>query len=525
MTALHEGKLAAACTDARKALRHAVVSGHLQDEMAAAQLLADIYAASGETTRAARLMVRTGTTNKLESMLKEGGDHYIDLTAALTSPQPWQRAAAYKAIAVQADLVPDEQADQIVSRALKEFADGEAGRTQEGWVLPQVWHHALAAAAALIERVDPACVQRALLLLEPLLEREPGKYRHTDGAHIQMLAGVLRRHDEYGPQAAQQLTELLRQGGSVAQQVPHLATDAIQENSGLFRDGLREMTLTDLWAAQLLTIVGEDLPADAPMVTSSYTTITTPLEATPGVFALGTLLADQALLVRHCAPLEREAAAAALTDRVLDKQQPAINRSDAINALTNLSAVLSPQTRSELFRLAMECARGEHDGSALDDLTGSAHPLSAVRVSLGSASLAVPGIRLAAATCAGDAGACAVEDLAKPLLNGPDPDETAEIARALTWLGNHPAAVPATQLATHPHPGVRRLAAVRWAAQTPRDPGIGTRLATDPDYRMRRELAAAVAAAQTADATLAPVRDILAADPRYCVRRAVAFVA
>lgn len=523
LTALHEGKLAAACSDARRALRHAVASGHLQDEMAAAQLLADVYAASGEHARAVYLMARVGATDKVEALLKECGDHYVDLTAALDSPQPWRRAAAYKAIAVQADLVSDEQVDQIVARALEEFFNGEAGRTQQGWTLPQVWHHALAAAAALIERATPTRVQHALLLLGPLVERGPDQYRHSDVAHIQMLAGVLRRHDEYGPQAAQQLTELLRQGGPVAQQVPELATEAIQGSAALFRDGLREQALTDLWAAQLLTIVGEDLSADAPVVTSSYTAIITLPQATPGLFPLG-LLTSLAILVRHCPESEREAAASALVNRVRDKQQSAINRGEAIDALTNLSGALSPQTRTELFRLAVECARGEHDGSALDDLTGASHPLSFVRIILGHASLVVPGIRLAAATSASDGDARAVEELAMPLLNGPGPEEAAAASQALARLGSHPAALSAAHLAAHPHPSVRRLAAVRWSAQTLRDPQTGTKLATDPDYRVRRELAIAIAPvpAQDDDASLAAVRATLAADHRYCVRRATA---
>lgn len=118
-------------------------------------------------------------------------------------------------------------------------------------------------------------------------------------------------------------------------------------------------------------------------------------------------------------------------------------------------------------------------------MTGTAHPLSQRRISLGDSNLAVPGLQLAAVTATGDAQALTVEEHARALLNSPDAEIANGAALALVWLGNHPAAMTPADLAFHPHVSVRRLAAARWAAGERPDPAIGARLARDPDFRVR----------------------------------------
>jgi len=51
---------------------------------------------------------------------------------------------------------------------------------------------------------------------------------------------------------------------------------------------------------------------------------------------------------------------------------------------------------SDIFSLACEYARGEHDGSAMNDMATSAHPLSWGRVNVGDISLAADSLFLAA---------------------------------------------------------------------------------------------------------------------------------
>jgi hypothetical protein len=55
----------------------------------------------------------------------------------------------------------------------------------------------------------------------------------------------------------------------------------------------------------------------------------------------------------------------------------------------------------------------------------------------------------------------------------------------------------------------------------PRDATVGLRLARDPDYRVRLELAYAVAGIQRADDALTAVHDVLTRDPRYSIRRRI----
>lgn len=154
-------------------------------------------------------------------------------------------------------------------------------------------------------------------------------------------------------------------------------------------------------------------------------------------------------------------------------------------------------------------------------MTGQPHPLSHFRVSLGMASLAVPGIMLAAANSTTTESAELVEQTAIPLLNQPDRQVTAQAVTALVWLGEHPAALPPAALAIHGDPNVRSLAALRWVSQTDRKPQVGMLLAEDPDHHVRGNLAHAVAGLDSDDPVLAKVRDKLSRDPRYSVRTTI----
>jgi hypothetical protein len=78
-----------------------------------------------------------------------------------------------------------------------------------------------------------------------------------------------------------------------------------------------------------------------------------------------------------------------------------MTRQQALTAATIVVAgstgdSLGAERLSDVFGLACEYARGEHDGSAMDDMATWAHPLGWGRINMGDTSLAADGLCLAA---------------------------------------------------------------------------------------------------------------------------------
>lgn len=524
LSELHNGDLASASESARRALRDAVTRGHLASELISAGLLADIYAASGEAARAAALYVRTGRGEKLTELLNRLGDQHGDLTAHAASPAPWQRYAVYKAIIAQADLVEDGPVEQLITDALRDVVAGLAGNIRQAPFpfTPQLEITALEAVASLLARGTAQQVREALELLAPRVPRAPRTYQHTDKGHVRALAAVLDRDDDFGPMAAEQLMDMLALNESVSQEVLEIASGAIARRVELFKDRLPELIETSFTAAWLLAQLNLEPPQDSQAVKTAFETLTAAYQQPPGVFGMGLPLARNAQLVRHLSRTQCDTAARAQLARARDRSQPAVNRSATLEALRILSGSVSANLKKELFEAGIAFAQGLEDGSALDDITGPAHPLSRFRVSLGPSSLAVPGIQLAAATAADPASAELVEQTAVPLLNGDELSVNGTVW-ALSWLPEHPRALPASALAIHGNHYVRAFAAVRWGRQSPLDAALGPHLASDPDYRVRMCLAGVVADMDDADDdAIASIRDTLSHDRRYSIRRAVA---
>jgi hypothetical protein len=164
---------------------------------------------------------------------------------------------------------------------------------------------------------------------------------------------------------------------------------------------------------------------------------------------------------------------------------------------------LGSRRLAEVFDLACGYARGEHDGSAMDDLLGSRHPLSSLRIDMGETSLAGQGLYLAARATRGDEQRSAVLDLASAII-GRQPGEPVlhDAATSLVALGSlaeAPASLSIATLAQSPSQSLRAVAAIYWVKSCgDSDPPVdfavtGIELARDPSPVVRRTLAGRLA--------------------------------
>ncbi|WP_285490890.1 hypothetical protein [Amycolatopsis taiwanensis] len=379
LSELRARKLPAACQAARRALRESVTSGHLMSEQLAAELLAEIYASSGEPQRAAVLYIRTGNSESLCAMAGGLGDIYLDVEQYIGQSAPWQRAAAYAAVATQSDLVPDDHVSELVAAALTEVEASLAGRTREGPFAPQVGLAALDVLAALIERANFEQAEQSIELLASLVYREPGRYRHTDEAHIRLLTGVLGCCKPLRSAAAKQLIDMLALDEHISDQVVDIASPVIMLHPDLFVEPLVDLAVDHQAAARLLIRLNHPLPEENALAVEAFERLVSPYEPKPGVTALGLGFTRDSMVILNLTQSNRDAAARALLGRARDRKEAAANRADALVALRILSDVISADVRTELFEAGLNFGRGEEDGSALDTEFGamSRHILSA----------------------------------------------------------------------------------------------------------------------------------------------------
>jgi hypothetical protein len=205
-----------------------------------------------------------------------------------------------------------------------------------------------------------------------------------------------------------------------------------------------------------------------------------------------------------------------------DPREAAANRQDALKAARNLVVSQESSVKSMIFQASQRFVSGQLDGSAYDELTGPAHPLSAVQISIGTATLRGDGLRLAAAVAETDVERSWVREQALGLLQAQESSLVHNAAVALSELPRTSIdQIDANLLAAHDHFGVRQLAAVLSIRHPGRYRSTALRLAEDKDPRVRRTLAEAAARAGTA--AVDDVRDVLAVlvrDNRYSVRLA-----
>lgn len=233
----------------------------------------------------------------------------------------------------------------------------------------------------------------------------------------------------------------------------------------------------------------------------------------PGVYSVGTGALGDALLISHLASGALDTAVTELLVRADDPHLSSIDRGDYLAAASNLAPHLDEPQRSEHFpiavRLAVSPTPSEHD-EMNQQFT---HKLGGLRMNGMPQHSRGQALALAATLASTDAEREEVRRVVYSLL-GEDADYWPTIA--LQRLGDT-VDDDLTFLAVQGW-AIRSFVALRWAEHG-KPEHLGLKLARDPDARVRRALAGALAL--RADGTRAEAREILAADPAYSVRSAL----
>ncbi len=512
LDALHHGKRTEAVLRLRRHLRDDIVSGSWQGEQDTRALLASVYKDVGEAALAARHLIAAGEAKQAEQLATQAGDLYLDVREYLDAPTYWSAATAYRLIAGQADLVPETHVAEIANRALVALDTVRDGTLVDTPLFgPSLYLSAVAALGALANRLAEADAARLLAHLDPLAEAPEGQFRRTDDDHARAAAGIAEAHPLLREQALSQLLSLL---GRAPHAVKARARELLAEHLPLTRDRLVDLdSAGSSSAAELLADTEpEDIAPDVAEAASA--SLTAPLMSGPGYYATGTNAVEKSVLARALPPDRRAELIRAQLRRVRSPHEPVHNRTQYLLAAANLTDGLGQTDNDELVVLALAEATSLMPSDA-DAVAGAfSHPLSAMRMTQSDDSR--PAAALLAARLARTAQQRDQARAAALRLIGADGDNDYYVTHALQVL-REDLARDIPYLAKQGW-ALRSLAAIAWTNADVRDVQIGDLLARDPDARVRRALAGALASATSSQGTDA-VLDVLRADPRHSVRR------
>jgi hypothetical protein len=535
-------------------------AGLWEEELWSHSLLADIFERSGEPYLAAFHRIRAGEAPSQE-IAAHSDAIFIDVSRELSRPAPAERSAAYAMLAAQGDLIPDQLVTPIGRCAVADIEAVMGGKiTESPFSGPGILRSAVDASAAVAGRLPADIAARLMLALDGRLNAGKGTIAWTDKSHLLLLAMVAGSNDDEASSAAfDQLSRLLaidspairgggrslglavrRRPGDVRRILVPLAEDGHDDaaemlagwslTGGPGRAGSRNSAEQSAWLATL------------PFAERAADRLASSPAGTPGSASLWVHFARDAALVTILDPADVDRALGGLLRVAADPLHLSATRQQALDAASVLVAGktgdgLGRQRLSSVFNLACEYARGEHDGSAMDELTGSAHPLSSWRIDMGDATLVADGLHLAArATRSGDQR-INVLDLASAIVRNHHSETVLHnVARALSALGSiadAPASLSISALAQFPSQSLRAVAAIYWCKgyateSTGSDAkGVGNELARDPSPVVRRSMVMQLASLVT-DHYLSPVGqsviNTLICDPLADIRQTAATI-
>jgi hypothetical protein len=501
----------------------AATGGLWEDELEAHSFLGDIYERSGEPLLAAFHRIRCGDADAAGKVASQTIDAFLDVTAELNRPTAAERSAAYTVLTAQPDLIPDELVNVIAERAMDDIEDARAGKTVLTIFSGRgVLVSAAYAAAAVAGRVSGQLPGQLMSALDWRLDQEKGTVVWTDEPHLRMLVAIAAGDDDDNASAA--FDRIARLFGLESPALRGHGRDlapAVKRRS----DGVRRVLVSlaeqgSQQAAEMLagwSLTGAPGRAStrdaaeesawlaaAPFAEQAAERLATPPDGTSGRASMLVGFPDDAGLVTILDPAEIDRALTGLLDVAADRLHLAIARQQALTAASIFVAGdtgdrLGAERLAEVFSLACQYARGEHDGSAMDDMANRTHLLSSGRVNMGDISLATYGLCLASrasrtpeerSTVIGIAAQTVRGHPAEIVLNG-----VAHALAALPSLAGAPSAVSIASLINSPSESLRSAGALHWTlvyapAESEEDSdGLGAQLAGDHAPNVRRGVA------------------------------------
>lgn len=565
-----DGRPVEAIRAARRWLADSIVIGDWVDEQAAAELVGDLYASNAEPGRAAACYQWAGETKKLTELAAAVGDRLPPPSPVGAGPW-WQQSTSLAGVAAQHDLLDDDTAGRLLYALLDVVARGRSGELIDS-PTHNLTLQATKTACVLSGRGTRSDAQALLDLFAGDVARDENQYQHHDEQHVQACKAIAVHHEELIWPALVRIFDLAEVGTHDALSTlrdpviidllrepspgadsrlagtsgPSLSAALTGQQRQQLRERLEAMAAAGRYDAGVaVSALGGTDEAVTERALQARDRLLNRPEPDGHTFSFGTRMVPDSYLVTFLDLTEQQACLDKMLTVAGDRREAAQNRQEALTAASNLVLDQNDDVKATVHARSRAFVEGAQDGSSLDAETTNPHPLSAMKVNLGSASLRAAGLRLAQCSAVTHDDRMWVRDRAAVMLGSNDERLVRQGAVTLARLGADVIGeLDATLLAGHPLSVVRQLATVVAVAAPVRYASGLQALATDPDSTVRTLLAhqlhethsqavgeAAGAENPTGDdpdrqsaapAAITEVLGVLTRDVRHTVRRAAA---
>ncbi|WP_455121524.1 restriction endonuclease [Rothia aeria] len=511
---LQSQKYRGAAIAAQRALRQAVASADWVGEEKAHHVLGTILMESGEPEKAAYHLVRASNASSIKELISKFSDQYIDVSESLDAPNYWTVGRAYHLLALEADLIPDDSVEKIVQKILTDFESEKIGTLVDVLFADSSRYlGAVKVLAGIADRITQEQAEMALSHFESQPEVAPNYFRLHDDEEAVAIAKIATTFPDLRAQAIKHLVFLL--GRSQTSRKNTLET--IHEFRETARSPLKRLAKTgNQWAQDTLVAFYETEPSKE-KVDEAFKSLTKPLEFSESVYSFGTNVRKYSLLVGSLPSEQRSLVVNELLNRAENNQISSIDRKDYLLAASDLVEGLGERKHQEYYDRALHLGTvpvvNEIETSYSHPLGGFIHQSFSIPIGQQAEAL-----YLAACLAVLDEQRADVKKRIYELF-GQDEGSSYRLARALQRLGESDFLNDDIGFLAGQDWGARSLAAVLWVKH-PNPAYVGYRLAHDPDVRVRKSFAGALADCEETPEHM-EVRELLCQDPHYSVRKSL----
>jgi tetratricopeptide (TPR) repeat protein len=486
----------------QRALRwrwQAFVRAQLTDELAAVEAIGRLQERQGNYETAIQCYTRAGSERRAAAAAAQLPDREANLSRQMLTAVPNCRAAAYSAAAAAADLMSDDESGMWADEALEEIRTGQMPQPLQGpSPYLKAFDYLASACLALRSEQDEALID----VVEPLIDRPAGSYWLTDEAVAKILTLLATRRPEAVPLLSRAIIACEKMANIILNH-----EDVLVQCKDVIIERLVPVAASSRDACLAIILAGGDPAPTLEVARTEVDRILRPRAYRPNVQEFRVGAPDTAVFASVLDQQTRGLFATTVLDRALDQRESKFSRWNDLAGLCNIAVDLDPQYSIELIRRVLEVARGEHDsGAGMDASSGI--KLSAIA------------LQCAARLNPNREQSEEIEQIGTAHIRTAGESDQWRVVHALVALPLEYSRLSLQQCAVHPVPGIRTLAAIRWAKDSTVLPlGQATNLAKDSDYRVRRELARALSSSPAPSSIQEDhVVNILAADIRRSVR-------
>lgn len=500
---------------AQRALRQAVASADWVGEEKAHHVLGTILMESGEPEKAAYHLVRASNASSIKELISKFSDQYIDVSESLDAPNYWTVGRAYHLLALEADLIPDNSVDEIVQKILTDFESEKIGTLVDVLFADSSRYlGAVKLLAGIADRITQEQADAALLYFEIQLELEPNESRIYDKDEAMVAAKIAEEYPDLRMRAIEHLVSILGRSQTSRKKI---AVETIYEFRDIARSALEKLAESEKqWAQDTLNAFYEFEPSEE-KVDEAFRRLTEPLSFGEFAYSIGTNVWKDSLLVCGLPPKRRVLVINELLNRAENSQVSSIDRGDYILAIAELVEGLDKSNRRKYYERAFALG----NTPIVNEIeTVSSHPLGSFMHQSFSSPIGqqAEGLYLAARLADCDDQRTDVKKRIYELF-GQDESSSYRLGRALQRLGESDFLNDDIGFLAGQDWGARSLAAVLWVKH-PNPAYVGYRLAHDPDVRVRKSFAGALADCEETPEHV-EVRELLRRDPHYSVRKSL----